>query len=50
MSGFRINEKESEMVLFSPAARNDAREIPSAPLRASSSLRLKNGYAQDDAE
>ncbi len=24
-------------------------EIPSAPLRAGSSLRLKNGYAQDDA-
>ena len=27
-----------------------AREIPSTSLRAGSSLRLKNGYAQDDAD
>jgi hypothetical protein len=28
--------------------RSVEREIPSASLRASSSLRLRNGYAQDD--
>jgi hypothetical protein len=30
--------------------RSVEREIPSASLRPGSSLRLKNGYAQDDAD
>ena len=36
-------------VQFGSRARPVEREIPSTTLRAGSSLRLKNGYVQDDA-
>ncbi len=38
------------MMTFSPPSTQpqDVREIPSTPLRAGSSLRLKNGCVQDD--
>jgi len=38
------------VVQFGVRAGPVAREIPSTSLRAGSSLRLKNGYAQDDAD
>ena len=38
------------MVQFGVRAGPVKREIPSTSLRAGSSLRLKNGYAQDDAD
>jgi hypothetical protein len=37
------------MVQFGLRSGPVEREIPSASLRAGSSLRLKNGYAQDDS-
>jgi len=36
------------VVQFGLRIRPAKREIPSTSLRAGSSLRLKNGYAQDD--
>jgi hypothetical protein len=36
------------VVQFVPDDKVDKREIPSAALRAGSSLRLKNGYVPDD--
>jgi hypothetical protein len=38
------------MVQFGLRVRPVEREIPSTSLRAGSSLRLKNGCVQDDAE
>jgi hypothetical protein len=38
------------MVQFGLRARPVKREIPSTSLREGSSLRLKNGYVQDDTE
>jgi hypothetical protein len=37
------------VVQFGLRVRPTKQEIPSASLRAGSSLRLKNGYAQDDS-
>jgi hypothetical protein len=37
------------VVQYGSRAKPVKREIPSAAFRAGSSLRLKNGYAQDDA-
>jgi hypothetical protein len=40
--------KEMSVLQFRVRARPDKIEMPSTLLRAGSSLRLKNGYAQDD--
>jgi len=41
-------ERGAVVVQFGLRIEPVKREIPSASLRAGSSLRLKNGYAQDD--
>ncbi|MBZ5681379.1 MAG: hypothetical protein LAO24_14865 [Acidobacteriia bacterium] len=45
-----VKAEDCEVVVqFASEQRGDARKIPSASLRAGSSLRLNNGCAQDDA-
>jgi hypothetical protein len=41
--------KRWAVVYFATEDGDDAREIPSASLRAGSSLRLRNGCVQEDA-
>jgi hypothetical protein len=47
--GLENTQVRAVVVQFGLRSEPVKREIPSASLRAGSSLRLKNGYAQDDS-